>query len=112
VVYRENDLNYISTIRGSKQCLKNDYFKCKSSVFLSSYSCVIVGVTEKKGMLPSGRKTHDATRKAAIYFIQRYSGLSNEAIGKLFGGMHFTAISKASDRLRKEKLLTKNYQNL
>jgi chromosomal replication initiation ATPase DnaA len=41
-------------------------------------------------------------RKAAIYFMQRYSGLSNVEIGKLFGGIHFSAASKATDRLKKD----------
>jgi REP element-mobilizing transposase RayT len=41
-------------------------------------------------------------RKVAIYFCQRYTGLSNEAIGELFGGIHYSAVSKASARLKKE----------
>ena len=47
-------------------------------------------------------KRHNIARKAAIYFIQRYSGLSNEEIGKIFGGIHYSAVSKASDRIKKE----------
>ena len=34
--------------------------------------------------------------------MQRYSELSNEAIGKIFGGIHFSAVSKAAGRLKKE----------
>jgi len=37
-------------------------------------------------------------RNAAIYLMKRYSGLGNREIGKLFGGMHFTAISKTCSR--------------
>lgn len=44
----------------------------------------------------------NSARKAAIYFTQRYSGLSNVEIGNLFGGIHFSAVSKASDRLKKD----------
>jgi chromosomal replication initiation ATPase DnaA len=40
--------------------------------------------TKEEIVKERGRKDNIA-RKAAIYFIQRYSGLSNEAIGKLFG---------------------------
>jgi putative transposase len=37
-------------------------------------------------------------RNAAIYLMKRYSGLGNREIGELFGGMHFTAISKTCSR--------------
>lgn len=39
-------------------------------------------------------------RKVSMYFVQRYTGLSNEEIGKLFGGIHFSAVSKASAGVR------------
>ncbi|MCL5422073.1 MAG: transposase [Nitrospirae bacterium] len=57
--------------------------------------------TDEELIKKKGRKDNTA-RKAAIYFVQRYSGLSNEEIGKIFGGIHFSAVSKASDRLKKE----------
>lgn len=57
--------------------------------------------TDEEQIKEKGRKDNTA-RKAAIYFMQRYSGLSNEEIGKIFGGIHFTAVSKASERLKKE----------
>lgn len=57
--------------------------------------------TDEELLKEKGRKNNTA-RKAAIYFAQRYSGLSNEAIGKIFGGVHFSAVSKASERLKKE----------
>jgi REP element-mobilizing transposase RayT len=47
-------------------------------------------------------KRNSIARKTAIYLVQRYTGLSNEVIGKLFGGIHFTAVSKVSARLREE----------
>lgn len=56
---------------------------------------------EEKTIKEKGRKGNFA-RKAAIYFVQRYSGFSNEEIGKLFGGIHLSAVSKASARLKEE----------
>lgn len=56
----------------------------------------------KKEMIQERGRKYNIARKAAIYFTQRYSVLSNEEIGKLFGGIHFSAVSKASDRLKKE----------
>ncbi|HUT71921.1 MAG TPA: hypothetical protein VMW89_14730 [Desulfatiglandales bacterium] len=38
----------------------------------------------------------------AIYDIKRYSGLGNQEIGTLFGGMHYSAVSKSSARLETE----------
>jgi hypothetical protein len=45
---------------------------------------------------------NNTARKVAIYLVQRYTGLSNEDIGKLFGGIHYSAISKASARLKQD----------
>lgn len=55
-----------------------------------------------EGLLKEKGRKNDTARKAAIYFVQRYTGLSNEEIGRIFGGIHFSAVSKASDRLKKE----------
>jgi len=41
-------------------------------------------------------------RSVAIYIMQRYSGISNEEIGRIFGGIHYSAVSKASARLREK----------
>ncbi len=46
-------------------------------------------------------------RLSAIYFVQRYSGLSNEEIGKIFGGIHKSAISKVSMRLKEIMTINK-----
>jgi putative transposase len=56
---------------------------------------------DEEQLREKGRKDNTA-RKAAIYLVQRYSGLSNEEIGKIFGGIHFSAVSKASQRLKEE----------
>jgi REP element-mobilizing transposase RayT len=69
-----------------------------------------------EGMLKERGRRDNTGRKAAIYLVQRYSGLSNEEIGKIFGGVHFSAISKASERLRKamvdDKELEKRIERL
>jgi hypothetical protein len=36
----------------------------------------------------------------AVYVVQRYRGLVNEEIGRLFGGLHYSAVSKAEGRGR------------
>ncbi len=57
---------------------------------------------EEKEVRSKGRRGNIA-RLVAIYIIQRYTGISNEEIGKIFGGIHYSAVSKASARL-KEKM--------
>jgi hypothetical protein len=54
----------------------------------------------------------DTARKVAIYFCQRYTGLSNEAIGELFGGIHYSTVSKVSARVRQEMLKDKELSKL
>jgi len=46
----------------------------------------------------------NTARRAALYLAQRYTGLSNNAIGALLGGIHYSAVSKASGRLREEMI--------
>ncbi len=43
-------------------------------------------------------------RKVAIYLCQRYTGLSNEAIGEIFGGIHYSGVSKVAARVKEEIL--------
>lgn len=70
---------------------------------------------DEKEINCKGSRTN-TPRKAAIYFMQRYAGLSNEEVGKLFGGLHYSAVSKASARLRedmaKDKTLSKIIQRI
>ncbi len=54
----------------------------------------------------------NTARKAALYFVQRYTGLSNEEIGRLFGRVHPSAVSKASGRLKEEMALDKELSKL
>ena len=51
-------------------------------------------------------------RKAAIYFVHRYSGLTNEAIGEIFGGIHYSAVSKVSCRIKQEMADNKRISKL
>lgn len=67
--------------------------------------------TDEELLKEKGRKDNMA-RKAAIYFGQRYSGMSNEEVGKIFGGIHFSAVSKATDRLKKEMVDDRNLSEL
>jgi chromosomal replication initiation ATPase DnaA len=46
----------------------------------------------------------NTARRVALYLAQRYTGLSNKAIGDLFGGIHYSAVSKASGKLRREMI--------
>ena len=45
---------------------------------------------------------NNVARKAAVYLVHRYSGISNEEAGKIFGGIHYSAVSKVSARLKEE----------
>mgnify|MGYP001606169110 CR=1 FL=1 len=58
------------------------------------------GVEEKD--VKSKGKRENISRSVAIYVIQRYSGIRNEDIGRMFGGVHYIAVSKASARLREK----------
>jgi hypothetical protein len=65
---------------------------------------ILRGVSEafgvkKEGILLGGKRLNPA-RNVALYFAQRYTGLGNEEIGRLFGGLHYSAVSKAAARVR------------
>ncbi len=91
------------TLKGKE--LSSDIVERKRFMTLPNPGDVIKEVakafgTDEERLREKGRKDNTA-RKAAIYFVQRYSGLSNEEIGKRFGGIHFSAVSKASERLKR-----------
>ncbi|MGO8989532.1 MAG: transposase [bacterium] len=46
-----------------------------------------------------GRRANRA-RNVALHLVRRYTGLGNKEIGEIFGGIHYSAVSKASGRLR------------
>jgi REP element-mobilizing transposase RayT len=63
---------------------------------------VIVGKGERGNM----------ARKIAIYLVKRWSGLSNEEIGGMFGKIHYSAVSKGSARLEMEMARDKRLAKL
>ena len=60
------------------------------------------GVTEEK--LMKKRSRQNIGRKAAVYLIKRHAGLTNREIGDLFGGMHYSSVSRLSARLEGEMI--------
>ena len=54
----------------------------------------------------------NTARKVALYLIKRYAGLSNQEIGTLFGGMHYSAVTKASARLETEMTQDKGLRSI
>ena len=58
------------------------------------------GVKEKEIKMRGSR--NNKARNVAIYLAKRYCGLSNREIGEIFGGIHYSAVSKASSRLEEE----------
>jgi chromosomal replication initiation ATPase DnaA len=47
-------------------------------------------------------KKESAARNAGIYLLKKYSGASNKEIGGLFGGMSYSAVTKACQRFKKK----------
>jgi len=45
---------------------------------------------------------NNKARNVAIYLAKRYCGLSNQETGEIFGGIHYSAVSKVSIRLEGE----------
>jgi putative transposase len=54
---------------------------------------------KKEGIFFGGKRLNPA-RNVALYLAQRYTGLGNEEIGRLFGGLHYSGVSKAAARVR------------
>lgn len=55
---------------------------------------------------------NNTAKKVAIYLIKRYSGLSNMEIGHIFGGVHYSSVSKSSKRIEMEMKNNENLQKL
>ena len=55
---------------------------------------------------------NNTARTVAMYLIKRYSGLSNEEIAQFFGGLHYSAVSKAYARLENEMTQDSELRNL
>lgn len=54
----------------------------------------------------------NTARNVAIYLCQRYTGLSNKAIGGMFGGINYSTVSKVAARIKEEKLKDKGLSEL
>ncbi len=65
------------------------------------------GVEEKRITEPGAKK--NTARKIAMYLVHQYSGIGNNEIGKQFGGIHYTAVSKTVARLKQEIYDGKDY---
>jgi REP element-mobilizing transposase RayT len=48
------------------------------------------------------RQRGNQARKVAVYLVKRYSGLDNGQVGQLFGGIHYSAVSKVAATLEQE----------
>ena len=57
-----------------------------------------------------GRK--NTAKKVATYLMKRYACLDNKEIGKMFGGLHYSAVTKAAARLERELSKDKDLPNL
>jgi chromosomal replication initiation ATPase DnaA len=55
---------------------------------------------------PQGRlvekQGRNTAKKVVIYLMKRYACLDNKEIGQVFGGLHYSSVSKAAARLEKE----------
>lgn len=63
----------------------------------------VAKVFKIKGEEITEKGTRDNTaRKVAIYLVKRYTGLSNQEVGELFGGIHYSAVSKVLERVERK----------
>ena len=66
----------------------------------------------KKEDLKTRGSRNNKARSVAIYLAKRYCGLSNQEIGEIFGGIHYSAVSKVSSRLEEEIKRDKRFNRL
>ena len=72
------------------------------SIYLRDTTLVAKAFKNKEEVIRGKGGGANTARRVALYLGQRYTGLSNKAIGDLFGGIHYSAVSKASGKLRRE----------
>jgi len=56
----------------------------------------------RESVLVEKGSRNNPAKKVAIFLIKKYSGLGNKEIGHLFGGLHYSSITKAVTRLEAE----------
>ena len=66
----------------------------------------------KREIILSGRKRLNPARNVALYFSQRNVGLGNEEIGRFFGGLHYSGVSKAAVRVRETMAKDKEWMKI
>jgi len=66
---------------------------------------------KKEGILLGGKRLNPA-RNVALYLAQRYTGLGNEEVGRLFGGLHYSAVSKAAARMKEAAVTDRELGNI
>ena len=65
-----------------------------------------------EGVILAKGSRGNTARRVALYLAQRHTGLSNEVIGEFFGGIHYSAVSKASGKLREEMIFDQRLSRL
>jgi len=77
-----------------------EIFARRRSTTITAVDEIVRGVSEAFGVkregIVSGGKRLNPARNVALYLAQRYTGLGNEEIGRVFGGLHYSAVSKAA----------------
>jgi len=78
-------------------------------------------ITSRGKVNPSGVQEHEiqgkrslsnTTRNVIMDLFQRNRGVGNLEVGRLFGGIHYSAVSKASGKLKEEMRSDKKLANL
>jgi len=60
--------------------------------------CLELGVTEQN--IKKKLRKENTARNIAIFIIRKYSGKTNKEIGEIFGGLHYSSVNRAEERLR------------
>jgi hypothetical protein len=101
---------FVKTIRGmvTGKALSDEIIERKRLLEYPKIDEVVKGVAKAfkidEGVILAKGGRANTARRVALYLAQRYTGLSNEVIGELFGGIHYSAVSQASGRLRDEMI--------
>ena len=66
----------------------------------------------KHEVIRAGGTRRNTARQVALYLSHRYTGLDNETIGRYFGVVHSSGVSKASARVKEEMVKNKRLSSL
>lgn len=99
--FREKIKGYLQGRQISQEIIERKRFDKKASPEEIVEAVAKAFEVEEKDLKNKGKRDN-ISRSVAIYVMQKYSGLSNEDIGRMFGGVHYSAVSKASARLREK----------